>query len=319
MSSSESVEPLSFFSLPRELRDKIVSLKGANQDNIRVSFADRSPYSEQYDILHQLQDEVEFGINGQLVARFPPPRLHHISRWFTEECGSRAPSQQLIVVSQKHGDFVISTLVNGKQHVERAACPRIVNLRHTQSQHLFKTLHINMYARNATEGVAEDTDALLSSMVFRIAWIKGFVQDIGSLGIGVQIRVRFMLNDVREIDKVKRIPSLPPLVTGGTVVEVVLDCPSEQEYHEEEFSRAKTLAVSHPGFGWEFDEQEIRRCRALAEGQSDWSTGATSPKSSRDEEIDDYQEFDGLDGLDDLDQLEEITTDERLGEQEGAS
>jgi hypothetical protein len=43
MSSSESVEPLGFFSLPRELRDEIVILKAANQDRVRVSLADQSP------------------------------------------------------------------------------------------------------------------------------------------------------------------------------------------------------------------------------------------------------------------------------------
>jgi hypothetical protein len=47
----------------------------------------------QYDVLHQLQDEVEFGIDGQLVVRFPLPRLHHISRLFTVEFDSRAPSR----------------------------------------------------------------------------------------------------------------------------------------------------------------------------------------------------------------------------------
>jgi hypothetical protein len=43
MSSGESVEPKDFFSLPRELRDKIVSLKGASKGSIRVSLAGPNP------------------------------------------------------------------------------------------------------------------------------------------------------------------------------------------------------------------------------------------------------------------------------------
>jgi hypothetical protein len=39
------------------------------------------------------------------VAHFPLPRLHHISRRFTAECDSRAPSRPPLVITQKLGDI----------------------------------------------------------------------------------------------------------------------------------------------------------------------------------------------------------------------
>lgn len=103
-----------------------------------------------------------------------------------------------------------------------------------------------------------------------------------------------MLDDVDDIQKVRRFSILRRPMELHTEdcdcwVEIVVDCPSEQEDHEEEFARAKILAVWRPGLSWWFDEQEIGRCQALAKVQSEWSTAATSPESSEGEEISEYQ------------------------------
>lgn len=43
MASSESVKPIGFFTLPRELRDEIVSLESSNGGHTHVFLADQSP------------------------------------------------------------------------------------------------------------------------------------------------------------------------------------------------------------------------------------------------------------------------------------
>lgn len=301
MYSIESVEPLGFFSLPRELRDEIVSLKTRTQAISETPLLTEVLRSGQYDMLHRLQDEVEFGIDGQLVVRFPLPRLHHISRLFTIEYDSRAPARPLIVVTQKYGNFQTSKCVNGRQRMERIRCPRVVSLRHMQSHHFIKRLHIDMYACNATDGAAKTKSALYNSICIRLDWIRDFFQNTGSPEADVQLHIRLMLNDVEDIEKVKRFEivraSKKRRPADGTI-EIVVDCPSEQEYHEDEFKRAKTLAVWRPGSRWWFDEHEIRRCQALAELRSGWSTAATSPKSSDGECIGGSQEIGDLEELD---------------------
>lgn len=243
-------------------------------------------------MLHQLRDEVEFGIDGQLVVRFPLPRLHQISRQFTVECYSRAPARlPVITVSQKHGNFREFTRAYGRRLMERVGCPKIVNLRYMQSQGLVKRLHINLYADNATKGAEERLTTLSDSMGIRLAWIKSFVQDIRSLGIRFRVHVRFMLNDARDIHTFSRIPNVSSMMRRGDAFDVVVDCPSEQEYHKEEFSRAKILAMWRRKSDLRYDHQEIRRCETLADLRSNWSTAAPSPKSSQGEEIGDYQEL----------------------------
>lgn len=297
MSSNESVEPRGFFKLPRELRDKIVSLKGVSQGSIRVSLADLSSSAGQYNILYQLQDEVEFGVDHQLVIRFPLPRLHHISRLFTVECDSRAPARPLVVVSQRHRDF---QWVNGRKDVEQFKCPRIVNLRRKrmQKRHLIRKLHIDFYACNATDGDARNSLNLFNSMFNaihnRFAWAKAFVQSMRSLSDDAEIHVRLMLNEVEDIEMVRMSRNLRSLWRRGPAAgkfEIIVDCPGEHEYHEDEFTRAKTLALWSSKSGWWFDEQEIRRCQALAELRSDWSTAATSPQSSQGKDIGEIPEF----------------------------
>ena len=103
-----------------------------------------------------------------------------------------------------------------------------------------------------------------------------------------------MLNDVEDIQMVKISQYLRSLWRQGPVagtIETVVDCPGEHEYHEDEFTRANTLALWRPESGWWFDEQEIRKCQALAELRSDWSSASTSPKSSQGEEIGEHPVF----------------------------
>jgi hypothetical protein len=250
-------------------------------------------HSEQYDILHQLQDEAEFGADGQLVVRFPLPRLHHISHWFTEECDSRAPARPLIVITQKHGDFQWAC---DRKHAKRVKCPRIVNLRRKrmQKRHLIRRLHVNLYTCNPTDGAAQSSPALFNSIHTRLSWIKAFVQNTRFLADDLDIHTRLMLNDVEDIQAVRISQHLRSLWKQGPAagpIEIVVDCPGEHEYHEDEFTRAKTLALWRPESGWWFDEQEIRKCQALAELRSDWSIASTSPKSSQGEESGEYPVF----------------------------
>lgn len=144
----------------------------------------------------------------------------------------------------------------------------IVNLRHMQSQGLVKRLHINLYADNSTEGAAECMETLFDSMAVRLTWVKGFVQDMRSLGIVFRVHVRFMLNEARDMDTFRRTPNVSSMMIRSDAFDVVVDCPSEQEYHEEEFSRAKILAMWRRKSDWRFDHQEIRRCEALADLRS---------------------------------------------------
>jgi hypothetical protein len=254
-------------------------------------------HAGQYDILHQLQDEVEFGVDRQFAVRFPLPRLHHISRLFTLECDSRAPARPLIAVSQNHRDF---QWVNNRTHVERVKCPRILNLRRKrmQKRHLIRRLHINFYTSNATNGAMQNSldlfNLMFNSIHPRLAWAKAFVQSMRSLSDDAEIHVRLMLNDVEDIEMVRMSRNLRSLWRRGPAagtIEIVMDRPDEHEYDEDEFTRAKSLAPWSSESGWWFDEQEIRRCHALAELRSDWSTAATSPQSSQGEEIGEYPEF----------------------------
>lgn len=143
------------------------------------------------------------------------------------------------------------------------------------------------------------------SMTIRLNWVKSFAQDMRSPGTDVHIRTRFMLDDVRDIRLFKLFPKVHSLLRQCNALDIVVDCPSAEDYDEEEFSRAKVLAEWRPGFRWRFDDEEIERCQAIADGRSDWSTAATSPKSSEGEEIGEYQELDGR---------EERSTNERLRE-----
>ena len=276
-------------------------------------------HSEQYDILHQLQGEAEFGADGQLVVRFPLPRLHHISRWFTEECDSRALARPLVVVSQKHGDIQTFKRLYSWEHIRRRSTaperdnrslrrepigfPRIVNLRHMQSHHFVERLRINLYACNATDAAAEiERPVLRRSIRDRLEWINEFVKNTCSPVVGMRVHIRLMLNDVKLIHMVKLFRVLPHLVRPHSTLKIVVDCPSEEEFHREEFSRAKTLAVMRNGCRWSqwsqcFDDQEIKRCEALAESRSGWSTAAASPTSSESEGIGEYQGVGGCDEI----------------------
>ena len=241
------------------------------------------------------------------MVRFPLPRLHHISRLFTVECDSCAPSRPPIVVSQKHGDIQTFTRVLSRRHprsrctaecdhtaqrIEPITFPRIVNLRHMQDRRFVERLYINLYACNATDSARGPIrpSVLLESMQNRLKWINESVQNTCSPVDGLRVYIRLMLNNVEDIFVVKRFRDLPYLMKPHSTVEIVVDCPSEQECHEEEFSRAKTLAVMSNKCYWRhcFDDQEIERCEALAELRSGWSTAALSPTSTEGGAIEEY-------------------------------
>lgn len=267
----------------------------------------------QYDILHQLQDEVEFGVGGQLVVRFPLPRLHQISRLFTVEYDSRVRARPLIIVSQKHGDIQTFTRVytrwcsgrfttplplpepDNRPPVEPIRFPRIVNLRNMQNRHPIETLRINLYACNGNDRAAEPRRSVLHKSVRkRLEWINAFVENTCSPAIGLRVYTRLMLDDVKDVHMIKRFRDLRHWIRPDSKLEIVVDCPSEQECHEDEFSRAKTLSVTRNECIWPrcFDDQEIRRCEALAELRSGWSTAAASPTSGEGERIGDQQASD---------------------------
>lgn len=313
MPSVRGEEPVGFFSLPLELRDKIVSSKAFIGTVLKTPLLIRFLLFGQYDVLHQLQDEATFGIDGQLTVRFPLPRLHHISRRFRVECDRRMPAQPLLTVSQKYEDFPRDTWIDDPKQMEQVVCPRIVRLRHMRSQILVKRLHVDLHACGTIAGAARNWSSLFDSVSAGLRWARAFVKNTCSLATSVQMRIRFMLDVIDDIQDVGNFVHVHPFETWHTkesdcCVEVVVDCPSEQESHEEEFATTKTLAVWRPGRHWWFDEQEIGRYQALAKLQSEWSTAATSPKPSEGEEISEYQ---------DLGEGEDISTTAELGERDG--
>ena len=292
MPSVRGEEPVGFFSLPLEIRDTIVSLKASVGTVFQTPVLIKFILFGQYDMLHQLQDEATFGIDGELTYRFALPRLHHISRRFRVECDKRIPARPLLAVFQKHEDFQISRWLDGRVQMEQVVCPRIVRLRRMQSQISVKNLHVNLHLHNTTT----DAAGTLEILYLRLRLVKAFARRTCSLVADTHIRIRFMLDDVDDIQKVRSLSIFRPFIglhadDCDCWVEIVVDCPSEQEGHEEEFARAKTLAVWRPDFSWWFDEQEIGRCQALAKVQSEWSTAATSPKSSEGEDVSEYQYF----------------------------
>jgi hypothetical protein len=167
-----------------------------------------------------------------------------------------------------------------------------------QKRHLIRRLHIDFHASNATVGAAQNSlisfNRMFNSIHSRLAWAEAFVQSMRSLSDDAEIHRRLMLNDVEDFEMVRMSRNLRSLwrrVPATGTLEIVVDCPGEHEYDEDEFTRAKSLALWRSESGWSFDEQEIRRCQALAELRSDWSTAATSPKSSQGEDTDEYPEF----------------------------
>ena len=144
----------------------------------------------------------------------------------------------------------------------------------------------------------------------RLERIDEFVQNTCYPVDGLRVHIRLMLNNVKDIHMVKRFRDLPYLIRPHSTVETAVDCASEQEGHEEEFSRARTLAVMRNRCRWCdcFDDQEIRRCEGLDESRSGWSTAAASPTSSESETIGEYREMSGR---------EEDSTNEGPGGHEG--
>lgn len=270
-------------------------------------------------------------MGGQLVVRFPLPRLHHISRRFTVECDSRKPAPPPIVVSQKHGDIQTFTKVytrwysgrfitplplpehDSRPPVEPIGMPRIVNLINMQNRHPIETLRINLYACNPNDRAAEPRRSVLHKSIHkRLEWIDAFVEKTCSPAVGLRVHIRLMLDDVKDVHSVRRLRHLRHMIRPDSTLEIVVDCPSEQECHEDEFSRAKTLAVTRNKCKWLdcFDDQEIRRCEALAELRSGWSTAAANPTSGEGERTGDQQASDGR---------QETSMNEEPGEREEAS
>jgi hypothetical protein len=126
-----------------------------------------------------------------------------------------------------------------------------------------------LYATNAGEDALEHIGNFYNSIHIRLDWVKEFVQDMRSLGIRVRVHARFMLQDVRDIRNLRRISSGFSLRGRANALDIVVDCSSQQECHEEKFSRAKILAVRRPRSRWRFDDEEIKRCQAIAYGQSE--------------------------------------------------
>lgn len=145
----------------------------------------------------------------------------------------------------------------------------------------------------------------------RLKWINEFVQNACSPKVGLEARIRFMLNDIKDIYTVRGFRNTAWLMRPHFTLEIVVDCQSEQECQEEEFSRAKTLAVANFESIWCqcFDYQEIERCEALAELRSGRRTAAVSPQSRKGEAVGEYQEVGAR---------EETSTSEGLGEHEAS-
>jgi hypothetical protein len=167
-----------------------------------------------------------------------------------------------------------------------------------QKCHLIRKLHIDFYASSATVGAAQNSlvsfNRMFNSIHNRLAWTEAFVQSMRSLSDDAEIHVRLMLNDVEDFEMVRMSRNLRSLwrrVPATGTLEIVVDTPGEDEYDVDEFTRAKSLALWRSESSWWFDEQEIKRCQALAELRSDWSTAATSPQSRQGEDIDEYPEF----------------------------
>jgi hypothetical protein len=116
MSSTLDTEPLGFFSLSQELRDQIVSIKLTIHDGDVDTRPTDILRLEQYGMFHQDKVTADFGARKQLKIQYPLPRLHQTSRRFTAECDPRAPSQSLVLISQKHGTF--------NPHARGSAVPR---------------------------------------------------------------------------------------------------------------------------------------------------------------------------------------------------
>jgi hypothetical protein len=196
--------------------------------------------------------------------------------------------------------------------MERIELPKIVNLRRMQNHHFVERLHIDLYAYDVTDGAANTERTVLRiSMHNRLKWINEFVQNACSPEVGVEVRIRFMLNDIKDIHTVRGFRNTAWLMRPHCTLEIVVDCQSEQECQEEEFSRAKTLVVAQHESIWGqcFDYEEIVRCEALAELRCVRKTAAVSPQSREGEAVGEYQEVGAR---------EETSTNEGLGDHEAS-
>ena len=129
---------------------------------------------------------------------------------------------------------------------------------------------------------------------------------------GLRVHIRLMLNDVKNVHKVKPLINMSAFIQPHSTLKIVVDCPSEQERRDEEFSKTKTLAVARyeSHWRWCFDNQEIKRREAIAGLRSGWSTAAASPTFNEGKAIGEYQELSGCEG---------ISTNEGLGEHKDGS
>jgi hypothetical protein len=127
-SQVQDAEPIGFFS------DQIVSTKLMIHDSDRETLVTDTLRFEQYDLLHQDQEVADPSVSKDLEIRYPLPRLHQISRRFTDEYDLRAPAQSLVTISQKWAWFKTTRSVR---------CPKIVRLRNKR-QCLVQQLQINL-------------------------------------------------------------------------------------------------------------------------------------------------------------------------------
>jgi len=181
-----------------------------------------------------------------------------------------------------------------------------------QNHHFVERLQINFYTYDAIDGAAKtERLALRISMHNRLKWINEFVQNACSPEVGLEVRIRFMLNDIKDIHTVRGFRNTACLMRPHCTLEIVVDCQSKQECQEEEFSRAKTLVVAQHESIWGqcFDYQEIERCEALAELRSGRKTATVRSQSREGEAVGEYQEVGAR---------EETSTNEGVGEHEAS-
>jgi hypothetical protein len=260
MSSTSDAEPIGFFSLALELRDQIVSTKlrihGGDQDVLLTD----TLRLDQYDMLHQDQEVVDFGGKEKLEIRYPLPRLHQISRRFTAECDLRAPAQPLVVISQKHALF------NARGWIR---FPKILRLR-DKPHFLVQQLQINMRVDLSEDGLRQGIMSCLLDchLEVRLEWVKGVIRVNCSGANAGNVLLRLMFDSTagatRDIaDTLREIWSLRshrfPTV-GLCRVEALMNIPNEQGEYENNYEGATPLSVKAAGQeNWEFNHQAIEQ------------------------------------------------------------
>jgi hypothetical protein len=194
MSSNLDAEPLGFFSLSQELRDLIVSTKLINHGSDQDTLLTCNFLFEQYDMLHQDEVTADFGAKKGLQIRYPLPRLHQISRRFTDECDLRAPAQSLVVISQKH--VYLNTFT------ARVRCPRVLRLRR-MPRFLVPQLQIDLRL-----GVPDNGDDSIWGLEYRLSnlfgWVKRLISNNCSKVDAGNVRLRLMFDPVNDIHTIER-------------------------------------------------------------------------------------------------------------------